>query len=95
MIVHLTVLWAVLRLDARFEVAQAAAVGMAMTFNYAVNNKLTYRDRQRQGWRFVTGLMSFYGICLAGAAANVGVGTSPAPPAPPSARYGITPPRRS
>jgi len=75
LVVHLAALWSALRLDARFAVAQAAAVGLAMTFNYVVNNKLTYRDRQRRGWRFVAGLLSFYAVCLVGAAANVGVGT--------------------
>lgn len=57
-----------------FAAAQAVAVGGAMTFNFALNNAFTYRDRRRSGWRFVTGLLSFYAVCLVGAAANVGVG---------------------
>lgn len=74
LLVHLAALWTALRV-APFAAAQAVAVGLAMTFNYALNNKLTYRDRQRRGWAFVTGLLSFYAVCLVGAAANVGVGT--------------------
>jgi dolichol-phosphate mannosyltransferase len=73
--VHLAVLGALLALGTPFAWAQGLAVTAAMTFNYAVNNMLTYRDRQRRGWRFVTGLLSFYAVCLVGAVANVGIGT--------------------
>lgn len=60
---------------ASFMAAQALAVGTAMTFNYALNNVFTYRDRRRRGWKFASGLVSFYAVCLVGAAANVGVGS--------------------
>ncbi|KQP48969.1 dolichol monophosphate mannose synthase [Methylobacterium sp. Leaf399] len=74
--VHLGVLGLVLATGlAAFVVAQGLAVGAAMTFNYALNNVFTYRDRRRRGWAFVTGLLSFYAVCLVGAAANVGVGS--------------------
>lgn len=64
-----------LTLDARFRVAQAVAVIGAMTFNFALNNTLTYRDRRLRGARWVTGLLSFYAVCGLGAVANVGVGS--------------------
>jgi len=56
-----------------FATAQAIATVVAMTSNYAINNVLTYRDSRRRGWRFLTGLLSFYLACGIGAIANVGV----------------------
>ncbi len=56
-----------------FLTAQAIATGVAMVFNYALNNILTYLDRPRRGWRWFTGLASFAAICSIGAVANVGV----------------------
>lgn len=58
-----------------FAFAQAAAVWGAMTFNFVLNNAFTYRDRRLKGFRFVTGMLSFYAVCLIGAVANVGVGS--------------------
>jgi dolichol-phosphate mannosyltransferase len=55
--------------------SQAIAVVTAMTFNFAVNNLVTYRDRRLTGWRFLRGLLSFYAICSLGAIANVGIAT--------------------
>jgi dolichol-phosphate mannosyltransferase len=75
LVVHLAVLWTGLRLAGEFRTAQAAAVGIAMTFNYWLNNSLTYRDMRLKGWRFLRGLITFYVICLLGAIGNVGVGT--------------------
>jgi len=49
----------------------------AMTFNFFVNNLLTYRDRRLKGaWAIVKGLVSFYIVCSLGAVANVGVATA-------------------
>ncbi|MFC5554778.1 glycosyltransferase [Methylobacterium iners] len=73
--VHLAVLGIALGTGlTAFATAQALAVGAAMTFNFTLNNVFTYRDRRLRGLRLVTGLLSFYGVCLVGAAANVGVG---------------------
>ena len=72
--VHLTVLTIAYhfeRID--FVAAQALAVAISMVFNYSVNNVLTYRDRRRRGFRWLTGLASFVAVCSVGAAANVGV----------------------
>ncbi len=73
--VHLSILGAALAGAVSFALAQAMAVFAAMTFNFSLNNVFTYRDRRLRGWRFVTGLLSFYAVCLVGAAANIGIGT--------------------
>jgi hypothetical protein len=44
-----------------------------MTGNFMLNNLFTYRDRRLRGERLWTGLISFYAVCGAGAAANVGI----------------------
>jgi dolichol-phosphate mannosyltransferase len=72
--VHLMVLGLAYRsLGVDFVTAQVLATLAAMTFNYAVNNALTYRDRRRRGWRFLTGWVSFALACSVGAVANVGI----------------------
>jgi dolichol-phosphate mannosyltransferase len=50
----------------------ASAIG-AMTYNFALNNAFTYRDRRLKGAALVWGLLSFYAVCSVGAVANVGV----------------------
>jgi dolichol-phosphate mannosyltransferase len=71
---HLLTLWFGTHLLAiAFPVAQAAATVVAMTGNFLLNNLFTYRDRRLRGRGLVTGLISFYAVCGAGAAANVGV----------------------
>ena len=74
--VHLSLLYLALNLaGAVFATAQATAVIGAMTFNFALNNKFTYRDRQLKGFAWVGGLFSFYLVCSVGAVANVGIGS--------------------
>jgi dolichol-phosphate mannosyltransferase len=76
LVVHLGILaLATGPLDLRFDTGQTMAVLIATTFNFLVNNRLTYRDRRLAGWGFVRGLISFYLICSLGAAANIGVGS--------------------
>jgi len=58
-----------------FAGAQTAAMLAALTSNYTLNNALTYRDRRRTGWRFVTGLLMFAALCSVGLVAGVGVST--------------------
>jgi dolichol-phosphate mannosyltransferase len=75
-VVHLSILNFVLNvLGAPFATSQAVAVVGAMTFNFALNNKFTYRDRQLKGLAWVGGLFSFYLVCSLGAVANVGIGS--------------------
>jgi dolichol-phosphate mannosyltransferase len=42
-----------------------------MTFNFAVNNVLTYRDQRLQGARWLKGWLSFNLACGLGACMNV------------------------
>lgn len=73
-VVHMAIVTALFQgLATGFAMSQAVAATVAMMFNYSLNNMLTYRDRRRKGWRWVTGLISFVAICSVGAAANVGV----------------------
>ncbi|MEK0082987.1 glycosyltransferase [Benzoatithermus flavus] len=74
LVVHLAVLGFVFRfLGEPFVAGQAAATLVAMSFNYALNNELTYRDRRLRGWRWLEGWGSFVLACGIGALANVGV----------------------
>ena len=74
--VHLALLYLTLNLiGAAFATSQAVAVIGAMTFNFALNNKFTYRDQQLKGFAWVGGLFSFYLVCSLGAVANVGIGS--------------------
>jgi dolichol-phosphate mannosyltransferase len=71
---HLLTLWFGTHvLFSGFATAQAVATIVAMTGNFMLNNLFTYRDRRLRGRRLWTGLISFYAVCGAGAAANVGV----------------------
>jgi dolichol-phosphate mannosyltransferase len=74
-IVHMLVLGGLLKTGiADFLVAQTSATIAAMTFNFFVNNVLTYRDKRLRGFGPVlVGLLSFYAVCAVGAVANVGI----------------------
>ncbi|MCU0888082.1 MAG: glycosyltransferase family 2 protein [Rubritepida sp.] len=56
-----------------FEPAQWAATFVAMTVNFLLNNRITYRDRRLRGPALLRGLALFYVVCGIGAAANVGI----------------------
>ncbi len=58
---------------AGFTEAQSFATIAAMTFNFFVNNSLTYSDSKLKGWRAALGLAQFYAVCGVGAVANVGI----------------------
>jgi dolichol-phosphate mannosyltransferase len=74
--VHLALLYLTLNvIGAAFATSQTVAVIGAMTFNFALNNKFTYRDRQLKGLAWIGGLFSFYLVCSLGAVANVGIGS--------------------
>ncbi len=61
-------------LGQQFAIGQTVASFVAMTFNFFVNNILTYRDRRLKGfWPVVRGLGSFYAVCCVGLFANVGI----------------------
>jgi len=75
LIVHLTVLASLNRgIGVAFAMANLAAAMVAMTFNFFLNNLLTYRDMRLKGfWPIVRGLVSFAAVCAIGTAANVGI----------------------
>ncbi len=74
--VHMAMLAFMLKaLETGFTTAQSVATGVAMIFNYALNNVLTYRDRRLKGWAWFKGLLSFMIACSVGALANVGIAT--------------------
>jgi dolichol-phosphate mannosyltransferase len=57
-----------------FWVSQAVATLCAMTFNFFVNNMLTYRDRRLKGaFALAKGLVTFMAACSVGIMANVGI----------------------
>ena len=75
--VHFAVLTLVFQgLNRGFVQGQAAATCCAMTFNYAVNNALTYRDRRLVGLRWLRGWVSFVLACSIGGVANLGVAST-------------------
>jgi dolichol-phosphate mannosyltransferase len=74
--VHMAIL--ALALDAtelRFSAAQAVATVAAITWNFVLNNRLTYSDQRLTGWGFLKGLLWFQVICSVGAVSNVGAAT--------------------
>lgn len=56
-----------------FTNAQLAAIMVAMTWNFVLNNELTYADRRLRGFSMLVGLISFYAVCSLGALANISV----------------------
>ncbi len=73
--VHMGVLAALLKAaGSPFVVGQSVATIIAMTFNFFLNNMLTYRDKRLRGfWPVLGGLSSFYLVCAVGAVSNVGI----------------------
>jgi dolichol-phosphate mannosyltransferase len=72
LVVHLCILGLLYyagRLD--FVLSQASATLVAMTFNFLLNNLVTFRDRRLRGWRLATGLLTFYLACSLGALINI------------------------
>ena len=73
--IHMAVLTALfVGFGTHFLVGEIVATLAALTFNFFLNNALTYRDRRLKGWRqLVDGWVSFAVICSVGAIANVGI----------------------
>ena len=71
--VHLAALTAVTAVGFNFTISQTVAVIAAMTWNFVVNNLVTYRDQRLVGPAFYRGLLSFYAIGAVGALANIGI----------------------
>ncbi|HEU4651612.1 MAG TPA: glycosyltransferase family 2 protein [Croceibacterium sp.] len=85
-VVHMAVLSAFLalfggsfkdHLVSTFEVGQTLAAVVAMTFNFTLNNALTYADQRLSGpWPLLKGWLRFAMTCSVGLLANVGVGAA-------------------
>nr|WP_211090915.1 glycosyltransferase family 2 protein [Sphingomonas sp. S2M10] len=72
--VHLSVLFLLFRVAGLpFVTGTIVATIVAMTFNYLLNNALTYRERRLKGAALIGGWVSFCLVCAVGAAANVGL----------------------
>ena len=82
-VVHMAVLSAFLgafggsfeqHLVSTFEIGQTVAALVAMTFNFVLNNTLTYADQRLTGpWPLLKGWLKFALTCSVGLLANVGV----------------------
>jgi dolichol-phosphate mannosyltransferase len=64
---HLAVLALSRLADLPFWLGQTGAILAAMSWNFALNNSLTFRERRLRGPALWRGLFSFYAGCLAGA----------------------------
>lgn len=75
--VHMAVLTALYRLAGEgFALATVIATFAAMTFNFWLNNRLTYRDRRlRTAGAWLKGWAGFCATCAVGALANVATAT--------------------
>lgn len=76
-VVHFMVLSVLLfTLGERFAIAQTGAVLVAMSFNFWLNNWLTYRDKRLVGaLALLRGWLGFIATCAVGAFANVAIAT--------------------
>jgi dolichol-phosphate mannosyltransferase len=72
LVIHLASLGFLLQIaKVSFIASQTAATVVAMTFNFLLNNVVTFRDRRLHGWRLLIGLLTFYLACSLGALMNV------------------------
>jgi len=73
-LVHMAVLAVLLQgLELAFGAAQWIATALAISANFWLNNRITYRDMRLRGPALWRGLVLFYLVCGIGAAANVGI----------------------
>jgi dolichol-phosphate mannosyltransferase len=74
--VHFAVLTLLFRFaKTPFVQSQAIATVVTMSFNFVLNNVLTYRDERLRGLQWLRGWLSFNLACGIGAAMNVGLAT--------------------
>lgn len=71
--VHLLVLQLLKGAGLSFLAAQGAATLGAMSFNYVLNNSITYRSDRLKGVSFLVGYLVFCLVCSLGAVANISV----------------------
>jgi dolichol-phosphate mannosyltransferase len=71
-VLHLSILAVLLnRSYSNFAFAQSVATVLVMTFNFFLNNAVTYRDQRLKGRALLTGLFTFYMACSIGAVINL------------------------
>jgi dolichol-phosphate mannosyltransferase len=74
--VHFAVLTLLFRFaKTPFVQSQAIATVLTMSFNFVLNNVLTYRDERLRGLQWLRGWLSFNLACSVGACMNVGLAT--------------------
>ena len=73
LVAHVLVLRTGLKAGLGFEPAQALATMCAITGNFWLNNRFTFRDRRLRGAQMWWGFLIFAVICGVGAAANLGI----------------------
>ncbi|WP_235079914.1 glycosyltransferase [Asticcacaulis sp. AC402] len=54
-------------------VSYSLAIWLSMTWNFFLNNILTFRDKRLHGWGLVRGLLGFYLACSIGALISLGL----------------------
>lgn len=57
-----------------FSAPYVLAILTAMTWNFGLNNLLTFRDRRLRGWGLLRGWATFVAACALGAVINYGIG---------------------
>jgi dolichol-phosphate mannosyltransferase len=73
--IHLTVLSAVLAGTGDFALSQTSAALTAVTWNFLLNNQLTFRDSRLRGSKLLSGYLKFLAISSIGVIANVSMAT--------------------
>jgi dolichol-phosphate mannosyltransferase len=72
LLIHLSILGLFhLMTPAAFSLGQVAATFAAMTFNFFLNNLVTFRDRRLKGIALIRGMLIFYAACTLGVLINL------------------------
>ena len=73
LVVHMAVLYAGKASGLGFMPSQVVAAISAMTSNFLINNRVTYRDRRLRGLAMATGYLRFCALCAMGLVANIAI----------------------
>jgi len=72
--IHMLVLTLAFRFSGvPFDISQGTAIMTAMTWNFFINNHLTFRDKRLEGIAMLKGLINFYLACGLGAIISLGL----------------------
>ncbi|MDB5483653.1 MAG: dolichol monophosphate mannose synthase [Caulobacteraceae bacterium] len=72
-VVHMAMLYAGRAAGLSFMVSQVIAAVTAMSSNFLINNRVTYRDRRLHGLALFTGYLRFCALCAVGLVANIAI----------------------